>query len=106
MGLLVALQRFTAEDASTRHARWQARLTLVRAASRLVFEEAMAGEIPLLLLRCTDAVAAEARLRAGNPSVHVNPARLREGLLTINPISLHERDCALLGELLRAALAD
>ena len=106
MGLLVALRRFTQEDAATRHARWQGRLDVVRAAAGLVFEDAMAGEVPLLLLRCTDATAAEARLRAGTPAVHVDPSRLREDILTINPISLHERDCAPLGELLRAALAD
>lgn len=106
MGLLVALRRFTSEDAATRRARWQARLDAVRAASGLVFEEGAAGEVPLLLLRCSDAAAVEARLRASRPAVHVNPARLSEGILAINPISLHERDCARLGELLRAALAD
>lgn len=106
MGLLVALRRFSSEDTATRRARWQARLEVVRAASGLDFEAAMAGEVPLLLLRAPDAVAIEARLRAGTPAVHVHPGRLREGILTINPISLHERDCALLGQLLRAALAD
>ena len=106
MGLLVALRRFTSEDAATRRARWQARLDAVRAAAGLAFEAGAAGEVPLLLLRCPDAPGVEARLRAGSPAVHVNPARLREGILTINPISLHERDCARLGELLRAALAD
>lgn len=78
----------------------------MRAASGLEFENASAGEVPLLLLRCPDAPAVEAWLRAGSPAVHVNPARLREGILTINPVSLHERDCARLGNLLRAALAE
>ncbi|WPB87097.1 hypothetical protein [Sediminicoccus rosea] len=106
MGLLVALRRFTAEDAATRRARWQARLDAVRVASGLEFEAGMAGEVPLLWLRVPDAPAMEARLRAGCPAVHVNPARLAEGILTINPVSLHDRDCARLGELLRAALAE
>ena len=106
MGLLVALRRFTAEDAATRRARWQARLDAVRVASGLEFEAGMAGEVPLLWLRVPDAPAMEARLRAGRPAVHVNPARLAEGILTINPVSLHDRDCARLGELLRAALAE
>ncbi len=106
MGLLVALRRFVSEDAATRRARWQARLDAVCAASGLVFEEAAAGEVPLLLLRVPDAPAMEARLRAGRPAVHVNPARLAEGFLTINPISLHARDAVPLGQALRAALAD
>lgn len=104
MGLLVALRRFTAEDAATRRARWQARLDAVRAAAGLDFEEAMQGEIPLLLLRVPDAAAMEERLRAGTPAVHVNPARLRDGVLTINPLSLAERDCTTLGHRLRACL--
>jgi L-seryl-tRNA(Ser) seleniumtransferase len=107
MGLLVALRRFTSEDAETRRARWQARLDAVRAAAGLLeFEAGAAGEVPVLWLRVPDARAMEARLRAGRPAVHVNPARLAEGILTINPISLHERDCATLGQALRAALAD
>lgn len=106
MGLLVALRRFTAEDAAARRARWQARLEAVRVASGLEFEAGAAGEVPLLWLRVPDAPAMEARLRAGRPAVHVNPARLAEGILTINPVSLHERDAPLLGELLRAALAE
>ncbi|MBS7788457.1 hypothetical protein KTR66_00545 [Roseococcus sp. SDR] len=105
MGLLVALRRFVNEDAATRRAGWQARLDAVRAASGLDFEAGAAGEVPLLLLRLPDARAVEARLRAGRPAVHVNPSRLAEGILTINPISLHERDAPRLGELLRAALA-
>lgn len=105
MGLLVALRRFSTEDAATRRARWQARLDAVRAASGLDFEQGVAGEVPLLWLRVPDARAMEARLRAGSPAVHVNPARLAEGILTINPISLHERDARHLGQLLRAALA-
>lgn len=105
MGLLVALRRFTEEDAETRCARWLARLAAVRAASGLEFEEGASGEVPLLWLRVPDARAIEARLRAGRPAVHVNPALLAEGILTINPISLHERDAPRLGELLRAALA-
>jgi len=106
MGLLVALRRFTCDDATTRQARWQSRLDAVRAAAGLPFELGMQGEIPLLLLRCPDAAAMEARLRAGRPCVHVNPARLREGILTINPLSLHERDCAALGAALLAAWRD
>ena len=106
VGLLVALRRFTSEDTATRQTRWQSRLDAVRAAAGLPFETAAQGEIPLLLLRCPDAAAMEARLRARSPAVHVNPARLREGILTINPLGLHERDCAALGEALLATWLD
>jgi len=109
MGLLVALRRFATADPAARTGRWRAILDAVREAAGLDFEEASSGEVPLLLLRLSDAARAsrmEERLRLGNPAIHVNPSRLREGVLTINPISLHERDCAALGQGLRDAFAD
>lgn len=51
-------------------------------------------------------MAIEARLRAGRPAVHVNTARLREGVLTLNPLSLHLRDIPALAAALTAAWAD
>jgi L-seryl-tRNA(Ser) seleniumtransferase len=106
MGLLVALRRFTEEAPAARTAGWRARLDALRAACPLPFEEAMAGEVPLLLLRHPHAAAIEARLREGRPAVHVNTARLREGLLTINPLSLHPRDIPTLAARLLAAWSD
>ncbi len=107
MGLLVALRRFTGEDATARTARWQARLDALRDACPLPFEADQAGEVPLLMLRHADAVAIEARLRAGRPAVHVNTARLlREGVLTLNPLSLHPRDIPALAAALTAAWTD
>ena len=63
--------------------------------------------LPLLLLRLPDAAAAraaEARLRAHRPAIHVNQGRLREGILVVNPLALAERDLATLGRALAEVL--
>jgi L-seryl-tRNA(Ser) seleniumtransferase len=108
IGLLVALRHFAGEAPAARTARWQARLDALRAASALPFEAARQGEVPLLRLRLPDAAAAarvEARLRLGTPAVHVNPALLQAGLLTINPLALHPRDLPALAARLAEAMA-
>jgi L-seryl-tRNA(Ser) seleniumtransferase len=66
------------------------------------------GAVPLLLLRLADAAAAraaEARLRAHRPAIHVNQGRLREGVLVVNPLALADRDTATLGAALRLVMA-
>jgi L-seryl-tRNA(Ser) seleniumtransferase len=62
----------------------------------------------VLLLRIADAAAAraaEARLRAHRPAIHVNQGRLREGVLVVNPLALADRDLPVLGAALREVLA-
>ncbi|MGG5809469.1 hypothetical protein [Falsiroseomonas sp. CW058] len=106
-GLLVALRRFVAEGDAARAARLRARLAAVRAAMGGGGEIAD-GPVPLLLVRCADAAAAhaaEARLRARDPAVHVNQGRLRDGVLVVNPLALAEADLVPLGLALREALA-
>jgi L-seryl-tRNA(Ser) seleniumtransferase len=107
VGLLVALRRFVAEGDAPRTARLRAKLEAVRAAMGDAPAEITAAPVPLLLLRLPDAAAAraaEARLRAHRPAIHVNQARLREGVLVVNPLALAERDLATLGAALREAL--
>jgi L-seryl-tRNA(Ser) seleniumtransferase len=107
VGLLVALRRFVAEGDAPRAARLRARLDAVRAAMGDAPAEIADGPVPLLLLRLPDAAAAraaEARLRARDPAVHVGQGRLREGVLVVNPLALAERDLAPLGQALREAL--
>jgi D-glucosaminate-6-phosphate ammonia-lyase len=111
VGLLTALRRFVAEGDAPRAARLRARLDAVRAAMGEVTGAAVEiaeAAVPLLLLRLPDpaaACAAEERLRARRPAVHVNQGRLREGVLVVNPLALAERDLAPLGRALREALA-
>jgi L-seryl-tRNA(Ser) seleniumtransferase len=110
VGLLVALRRFVAEGDTARMARLTASLEAVRdAAGALPGLEIAAGPLPLLLVRLADraaAQAAEARLRARRPAIHVGQARLREGVLVVNPLALAERDLAPLGLALREACGD
>ncbi len=110
VGLLVALRRFVAEGDAPRADRLRARLEAVRAAMGEpagIAVEITAGPVPLLLLRLPDAAAAraaDARLRARRPAVHVNQGRLREGILQINPLALADRDLVALGRALHEAL--
>jgi D-glucosaminate-6-phosphate ammonia-lyase len=107
VGLIVALRRFVAEGDAPRQARLRAKLEAVRAAMGDAQAEITDGAVPLLLLRLADAStarAAEARLRAHRPAIHVNQGRLREGVLVVNPLALAERDLAPLGAVLRLVL--
>jgi L-seryl-tRNA(Ser) seleniumtransferase len=107
VGLLVALRRFVAEGDAPRTARLRARLEAVRTAMGDASAEITDGAVPLLLLRLPDAAAAraaEARLRAHRPAIHVGQGRLREGVLVVNPLALAERDLVTLGQALRGVI--
>ncbi|MFZ4408547.1 MAG: aminotransferase class V-fold PLP-dependent enzyme [Paracraurococcus sp.] len=107
VGLIVALNRFVAEDPASRTARWTARLEAVaRAAAplrlRLVPDGAKPG-LPLLEWHLPDAATArraEAWLRAQAPAIHLDASRIRHGILAVNPIALADEDAALLGRAL------
>jgi L-seryl-tRNA(Ser) seleniumtransferase len=105
-GLIAALRRFLAEDPVARTARWTARLAALRDAvpgAVLVQDGAKPG-LPLLELRLADRAAAEraeAALRARDPAVHVDAARIRRGVLAVNPIALDDADLPLLAAALR-----
>ena len=107
VGLIVALNRFVAEDPASRTARWTTRLEAVaRAAAplrlRLVPDGAKPG-LPLLEWHLPDAATArraEAWLRAQAPAIHLDASRIRHGILAVNPIALADEDAALLGQAL------
>jgi hypothetical protein len=64
--------------------------------------------LPLLTLRFADAgaaAAAEARLRAQRPAFHLDAARIRDGILAVNPIALADADAAPLGAAIAACCA-
>jgi L-seryl-tRNA(Ser) seleniumtransferase len=107
VGLLAALRRFVAEGDAPRAARLRARLEAVRDAFGGE-AEITGGALPLLAIRLADApaaCAADARLRARSPAVHLNQGRLREGVLVVNPIALAEADLVPLGAALREVLS-
>jgi L-seryl-tRNA(Ser) seleniumtransferase len=105
VGLLVALRRFAAEGDAPRAARLRAKL---EALGEIPNARITDSPVPLLLVQLPDAAAAtraEARLRAMRPAIHTNQGRLRQGVLTIHPIALADRDLARLGDALREVLA-
>ena len=110
VGLIVALQRFAAEDPAARTARWTGRLTALRDAvpgAVLVPDGAKPGQ-PLLELRLADRAAAaraDAALRARDPAVHVDASRIRRGVLAVNPIALDDDDLPLLAAALKECCA-
>jgi hypothetical protein len=109
----VALRRFVADKPDQRSALWQARLEAVLAAAghpenlRLIPDGAKPG-LPILEWRLPDAAsahAADARLRAHRPAIHLDAGRIAQGLLAINPIAFDDSDAALLGVAIKELLA-
>lgn len=111
LGLLVALERFTAGDDAADAAACRARLSAIAdvlAGLNSVRTEIVPAErAPLLAVtldpaaRATDAVL---RLRAHDPAIHVGERRLADGVVLIDPQSLHPDDDALLARALRDAV--
>ncbi len=110
VGLIVALQRFVAEDPAARTARWMARLAALHGAvprATLLPDGAKPG-LPLLELRFADRAAAaraDAALRGRDPAVHLDASRIRRGVLAVNPIALDDADLPLLAAALRECCA-
>ena len=101
-----------ADNPEQRSARWQARLEAVLAAAghpaslRLVPDGAKPG-LPILEWRLPDAAAAQAadaRLRAHHPAIHLDAGRIGQGMLAINPIAFDDSDAALLGAAIKECL--
>ena len=114
MGLLTALRLFVAEGDARRHAIWLRRLQLVRKSvaddAKVIaqFENADAVDtVPLLVIRPqrpdVNIRGVIAKLMAGEPSVHVDPARRASNSLVINPVALNDSDIPALGAALREA---
>jgi L-seryl-tRNA(Ser) seleniumtransferase len=106
-GLIAALRRFVAEDSGERTARWTARLQSLDVPGAVLVPDGAKPGLPLLELRFADRAAAEcaeAALRARDPAVHVDAARIRRGVLAVNPIALDDADLTALAAALRAVL--
>jgi len=116
VGLLAALELFLAEDTEERHRRWLALCREVAdglaglkgAAATLVdnrYKGAPAVELAIdervLGLSARDLVK---RLQDGDPSVHANHARVRDGIIVFGPTCMKPGDPAIVVERVRAEL--
>jgi len=105
IGLLVALERFAADDANVRSAAWRHLLEEIVAAAGHkpgVDLRILDAPVPMLEARAKDAAALAARLAAGNPPILCSLARRHEGILLFSPASLTTGDARIIGERLRA----
>lgn len=122
VGLLTALRLFLEENAEERHARWLAvceeiagALKRVRGATVSVVTRKYKGAPAVELALDEDALGMSAlqlvkRLQDGEPSVHANHARVREGIVVFGPTCMKAGDARIVTERvlaeLRAAQAD
>jgi L-seryl-tRNA(Ser) seleniumtransferase len=98
-GLLVALERFLAEDDETMAARLALPLRSIMAELPELPLQLVEGAVPRLCLEAgspTRAAAIERALRQGRPQVFLEPGELEQGRIWISPLCLRPEDPALL----------
>jgi L-seryl-tRNA(Ser) seleniumtransferase len=116
VGLLAALQRFTAADDEADNARLEARLREIelglgslRGASIRLLSANETGRVPQLHLRLDvsaagfDAPELSRQLQAGDPPVHLSERFAAQGILIVDPQALAPDDDAALAAALRRA---
>jgi len=102
-GLIVALQRFVADDAPAREARLRGVLAAAVAAAGPAGLTVLGGPIPMLEWRTGgDARAIAARLLAGKPAIGCSMGRADEGVLLFNPIAVSLDQAAEIGRRIAA----
>jgi seryl-tRNA(Sec) selenium transferase len=117
VGLLTALRLFMAEDSEARHAGWLALcqeivdgLTGLRGASVTLVHRRLRG-VPAVELTIAEhelgfsARELVKRLQDGDPSVHANHGRVRDGIVVFGPTCLREGDAAVVIARVRAELS-
>jgi L-seryl-tRNA(Ser) seleniumtransferase len=118
VGLVTALRLFVQEDPETRRRRWLALMEALVAALRglphakvELVADGRSPEVPVVQLALDErgagmsALQLITRLQAGDPSIHANPSRVREGVVLFGPMCLREDELELIGRRLRALLA-
>ena len=119
MGLLTALTLFVKEGSSGRHARLMLvaqrlmrELTGVASISaRIILDPEQTG-MPVVEVKLDEnnarlkAIELTRQLRAGSPSIEVNPCRPDEGFLILSPACLGADDPPAIGKRLREILGD
>jgi len=118
VGLLVALERFAADDDEVVNAEREARLARIavpigalRGVGTRVLTAREAGRVPVLELTIDPSVARasalelSARLQRGDPPVHMSERFASRNVLIVDPQALQPEDDALVVEAIRNALA-
>jgi D-glucosaminate-6-phosphate ammonia-lyase len=118
VGLIVALERFVAADHAAELAGRAAQLGSI--AERLadlphvtaaLRPPRSAGRVPLLDLRLDEAALGRraedvsAALQQRTPPIHLHEGRLREGILTVNPLGLQPGEEQIVADALRSVLS-
>jgi len=102
VGLLVALERFTARDEAARQAEWRDILLAVVAASgEAVQSQILDGPVPLLEVAAADTGALAAHLAANDPPIQCGLGRRDEGVLLFSPACLTAEQATIIGRRLR-----
>jgi D-glucosaminate-6-phosphate ammonia-lyase len=116
VGLLTALKCFLEENTEERHGRWLALcqevangLKGVKGATVTLVDKKYKGAPAVELTVDEDALGFSARdlvkrLQDGNPSVHANHARVRDGMVVFGPTCMKPGDPAIVVERVRAEL--
>ncbi len=116
VGLMVALERFTADFPDDRHARWAAICRAIMDACGetdglvlTLLDDPHRHPVPMLRVRAPGGAAAasrlEAALRTGTPSIQCQTGQIHEGTLLFSPVSLTREQGTLIGHRLREAAA-
>jgi D-glucosaminate-6-phosphate ammonia-lyase len=104
IGLLVALERFAADDDGSRRTAWRQILEQIVVAAGPVSRMSLRildRPVPLLEVTTDDADGVAARLAAGSPPIHCSLARRHEGVLLFSPVTLAPDHAAIIGTRLR-----
>jgi L-seryl-tRNA(Ser) seleniumtransferase len=104
VGLLVALERFIADDEDMRRAAWRRTLDEIVAAAGPVPGMSLYildGAVPHLEVKAADPEGLAARLAQGAPSILCSLARRHEGVLLFSPVSLAPEHARIIGDRLR-----
>ena len=114
VGLLKALDLFVQEDPEERRQAWADSLKeLLDTLGEIPNTEVYLShgtEIPLVTLEMNEealgltAIDLAVQLQEGSPSIHVNPGRLREGVVAFGPLCLKPGEPAVVGRKVRELL--
>jgi len=100
IGLLVALQKFAAESDESRGKRFQSVIQKLHSAlagvdhARVQVTTGTVPKLELHLMKESPRTAMElcVELEKGNPSIHADPSRVRNGIVSFSPWCLREED--------------
>jgi D-glucosaminate-6-phosphate ammonia-lyase len=102
IGLLVALERFTYEDETARHAKWHDILqTIITVSGDRFQSRILDAPMPVLEVIAPDVDALAVHLAANDPPIRCGLGRRHEGVLLFSPASLTTEQAAIIGKRLR-----